>query len=285
MIGYKLKENKLLNAKQLDEFNQQGYLVIEDFISMTQRQALMTRAEQLIEAFEPPSQRSVFTTDEQERTSDDYFLSSGNQIRFFFEEKAIDKDGHFTVAKQQSINKIGHAQHQLDPVYKATITALDFTSLGQQLGLSKPKAIQSMHIFKQPSIGGEVGLHQDSTFLYTQPKSCVGFWMALEDATINNGCLQAMTGGHKIPLKQRFRRAADGGTEFEILDTSPWPEQPLTKLEVPAGTLIILHGQLPHYSAANTSNHSRQAFTLHLVDQACEYPDDNWLMIGDESLA
>ncbi len=272
-----VKENNLLNAKQLDDFNQQGYLVIEDFISMAQRQALMTRAKQLIEAFEPPPQRSVFTTDEQERTSDDYFLSSGNQIRFFFEEKAIDKEGHFTVAKQQSINKIGHAQHALDPVYKATMAALDLTSLGLQLGLSKPKAIQSMHIFKQPSIGGEVGLHQDSTFLYTQPKSCIGFWMALEDATINNGCLQAMAGGHTIPLKQRFKRAASGGTEFETLDSSPWPEQPLTMLEVPAGTLIILHGQLPHYSAANTSSRSRQAFTLHLVDATCDYPADNWL--------
>lgn len=285
MIGYKLKENKLLNTKQLDDFNQQGYLVIEDFISLTQRQALMTRAEQLIEAFEPPTKRSVFTTDEQERTSDDYFLSSGNQTRFFFEQKAIDEDGNFTVAKQQSINKIGHAQHALDPVYKATVSALDFNHIGQQLGLTKPRAVQSMHIFKQPGIGGEVGLHQDSTFLYTQPKSCIGFWMALEDATVDNGCLQAMAGGHTIPLKQRFKRAASGGTEFETLDSSPWPEQPLTKLEVPAGTLIILHGQLPHYSAANTSNRSRQAFTLHLVDQACDYPDDNWLMVGDESLA
>jgi len=285
LIGYKLKENKLLNTKQLDDFNQQGYLVIEDFISLTQRQALMTRAEQLIEAFEPPTKRSVFTTDEQERTSDDYFLSSGNQTRFFFEQKAIDEDGNFTVAKQQSINKIGHAQHALDPVYKATVSALDFNHIGQQLGLKKPRAVQSMHIFKQPGIGGEVGLHQDSTFLYTQPKSCIGFWMALEDATVDNGCLQAMAGGHTIPLKQRFKRAASGGTEFETLDSSPWPEQPLTKLEVPAGTLIILHGQLPHYSAANTSNRSRQAFTLHLVDQACDYPDDNWLMVGDESLA
>ncbi|MBT3437222.1 MAG: phytanoyl-CoA dioxygenase family protein [Oceanospirillaceae bacterium] len=273
----------MLTPNQLDHFNQQGYLVIQDFIKPQQRHALMARAQQLIEDFEPPIKRSVFTTDEQERTSDDYFLSSGNQTRFFFEEKAIDSDGNFTVAKQQSINKIGHGQHEHDPVYKATVTALDFNNIGQQLGLNKPRAVQSMHIFKQPGIGGEVGLHQDSTFLYTQPKSCIGFWMALEDATVDNGCLQAMAGGHTIPLKQRFKRAANGGTEFETLDTSPWPEQPLTMLEVPAGTLIILHGQLPHYSAANTSNHSRQAFTLHLVDQACDYPDDNWLVIGDES--
>lgn len=281
MVFAALKENKLLNAKQIDDFNQQGYLVIEDFITMTQRQALMTRAEQLIKAFEPPRQRSVFTTDEQEHTSDDYFLSSGNQIRFFFEEKAIDENGDFTVPKQQSINKIGHAQHALDPVYKEVVAKLDFETLGQQLGMEQPKAVQSMHIFKQPGIGGEVGLHQDSTFLYTAPKSCIGFWIALENATIENGCLQAIPGGHEISLKQRFKRSEKGGTEFEILDTSPWPEDPLTLLAVPAGTLIILHGQLPHYSAANASKHSRQAFTLHLIDGVCEYPANNWLKISE----
>ncbi|MDC9720850.1 MAG: phytanoyl-CoA dioxygenase family protein [Gammaproteobacteria bacterium] len=267
----------MLSPAQLTQFNQQGYLVIKDFISPTQRQTLIQRAAQLIEAFEPPEKRSIFTTDEQQRSSDDYFLTSGNAIRFFFEEKAIDNNGNFTVPKQQSINKIGHAQHRLDPVYKAMVKELGFSDLGLALGIKKPRALQSMHIFKQPSIGGEVGLHQDSTFLYTQPKSCIGFWLALEDATVENGCLQALPGGHTIALKQRFKLSNNGGTEFESLDDSPWPEQPLELLEVPAGTLIILHGQLPHYSAANTSDRSRQAFTLHLVDDACDYPTDNWL--------
>jgi len=162
-------------------------------------------------------------------------------------------------------------------VYKAMVKELNFAAMGSDLGIEQPRAIQSMHIFKQPSIGGEVGLHQDSTFLYTEPKSCIGFWLALEDATVENGCLQALPGGHKIPLKQRFKLSENGGTEFEILDDAPWPAQPLELLEVPAGTLIILHGQLPHYSAANTSNRSRQAFTLHLVDSSCDYPANNWL--------
>ena len=267
----------MLTSQQLKDYDQQGYLVINDFISPAQRQVLMQRAADLIEAFEPPKKRSIFTTNEQERSSDDYFLESGSAIRFFFEEKAINSEGQFTVPKQQSINKIGHAQHQLDPVYKAMVEELDFAAVGRELGIKKPRAIQSMHIFKQPSIGGEVGLHQDSTFLYTEPKSCIGFWLALEDATIENGCLQGLPGGHKIALKQRFKLSENGGTEFEPLDDKPWPDQPLKLLEVPAGTLIILHGQLPHYSAANTSNRSRQAFTLHLVDEDCHYPADNWL--------
>ncbi len=275
MIGY--RGLMMLSLKQVEDYDQQGFLIIKDFISGSQRQALMQHAAQLIDAFEPQAKRSIFTTDEQERSSDDYFLKSASNISFFFEAKAIDNEGNFTVPKHQSINKIGHAQHLLDPVYKNIVKELDFANIGRALGIVQPRAVQSMHIFKQPSIGGEVGLHQDSTFLYTQPKSCIGFWLALEDATVENGCLQALPQGHKIPLKQRFKLSKNGGTEFECLDNTPWPKAPLALLEVPAGTLIILHGQLPHYSAANTSSKSRQAFTLHLVDDTCDYPEDNWL--------
>ena len=269
--------HSMLTNNQIQTFNRNGYVVIKDFVNRHQRKLLMHRAEQLIDEFQPPNKLSVFSTDEQERTSDDYFLNSGDQMRFFFEEEAIDENGNFTVPKQKSINKIGHAQHILDPVYKKIINELNFPKLGKQLGIKTPRALQSMHIFKQPSIGGEVGLHQDSSFLYTEPMSCIGFWFALEDANEENGCLQAMTGEHRTPIKKRFRLSENGGTEFELLDDTPWPEKPLDMLEVKAGTLIILHGQLPHYSAANKSTKSRQAFSLHLVDQDCHYATDNWL--------
>ena len=63
----------------------------------------------------------------------------------------------------------------------------------------------------------------------------------------------------------------------EVFDDSPWPDNELDLLEVKDGTLVILHGQLPHYSAENTSNKSRQAFSIHLVDDNCHYAEDNWL--------
>ena len=69
-----------------------------------------------------------------------------------------------------------------------------------------PVVLQSMYIFKQPSIGGEVGCHQDATFLYTDPITVTGFWFALEDATLENGCLWAAPGGHRGPLRQLFKR-------------------------------------------------------------------------------
>jgi phytanoyl-CoA hydroxylase len=78
-----------------------------------------------------------------------------------------------------------------------------------------------MLILKHTKIGGVVDTHQDSTFLYTEPNTCIGFWFALEDATIENGCLWAKTGGHHTSLRSRFSKKETGGTEMIILNDVP----------------------------------------------------------------
>ena len=78
----------------------------------------MERAGEIVADFEPSSHRSVFTTNDQVRVSDEQFLTSGDRITCFFEEEAIAADGSLTVPKERSINKIGHALHDLDPVFE-----------------------------------------------------------------------------------------------------------------------------------------------------------------------
>ena len=143
--------------------------------------------------------------------------------------------------------------------------------------MADPLLLQSMYIFKQPHIGGEVNCHQDSTFLYTEPLSVIGFWFALEDATLENGCLWGIPGEHNGPLRQRFLRR-DGKMVIDQLDNSPFPEDENVPLEVPKGSLILLHGKMPHRSGPNRSDKSRHAYTLHVIDGACAYPADNWLI-------
>lgn len=265
-----------LSLAQLDAYQENGFLVIEDFASAQQCAALMQRADDILAAFDPQEHRSVFSTDNQDR--DEYFLESGDQIRCFFEADAFDEQGQLRQAKQHSINKIGHALHELDPVFAQFSQHPALARLAQDLGLQNPRLLQSMYIFKQPKIGGEVGLHQDATFLYTQPITVTGFWFALEDATVENGCLQALAGGHQLGLKQRYYRRPQGGTDFETLDPSPYPQAAaLECLPVKAGSLVVLHGLLPHFSAANRSSRSRQAYALHCIDAAADYPADNWL--------
>jgi phytanoyl-CoA hydroxylase len=266
-----------LRSNDLEQFSTDGYLVLEDFVSSQDCEAIRSRTAELLDNFDPSEVRSIFTTHEQNRVADDYFLTSGDKIRFFLEENAFNPDGTLKQNKEQSINKIGHGLHDLDPVFDRFSRTKKIQQLTQELGIVNPLLLQSMYIFKQPKIGGEVSCHQDSTFLYTEPNDIVGLWFAHEDATLENGCLWAIPGGHKCGLKSRWVRSANGGMEFKVFDPTPWPEGELVPLEVKQGTVIVLHGLLPHRSLENRSSKSRHAYTLHIIGGNAHYPKDNWL--------
>ena len=231
----------------------------------------------MVSAFDPGELKSIFSTHEQSRTTDDYFLESGDNIRFFFEEHAFNSDGTLKQSKEQSINKIGHALHDLDRAFDKFSRSPKLRDLVSDLAIEDPLLLQSMYIFKQPNIGGEVTCHQDSTFLFTEPINIVGLWFALEDATLENGCLWAIPGGHRRGLKSRWVRSSNGGMQFEVYDQTPWPEEELVPLEVKKGTLIVLDGLLPHRSLENKSEKSRHAYTLHVISGKSVYPKNNWL--------
>lgn len=267
----------MISKQQLERYKDQGVLVLEGFADEASCDRLRARAEQLVQEFDPQEIVSIFSTREQNRLTDDYFMTSGDKVRFFFEENAFNPDGTLKYAKERSINKIGHALHDLDPIFNSFSRSAKVKELAGDVGLQDSLLVQSMYIFKQPNIGGEVTCHQDSTFLYTDPIEIAGLWFALEDATIENGCLWAIPGGHRLGLKSRWLRTAEGRMDFETYDTTPWPENELTPLEVSKGSLILLHGLLPHRSLENRSSRSRHAYTLHLIGANAKYPADNWL--------
>ncbi len=269
--------NTALTQNQISFFQENGYLLLKDFVAPIACGHLRDQAHKLIANFKPESTISIFSTKDQTDTSDAYFMESGDKIRFFFEEDAFTPEGLLKQAKERSINKIGHALHELDPLFKEFSYAPQLAEILRALGHQTPLLAQSMYIFKQPGIGGEVHCHQDSTFLFTEPMSVIGLWFALEDATLENGCLWALPGAHHSGIKSRFLRTPGGKSEFEIYDESAWPTENLIPLEVPQGSLIVLDGALPHYSKANHSPQSRHAYSIHAIDKICDYPASNWL--------
>jgi phytanoyl-CoA hydroxylase len=259
-------------------FHRDGVLVIEGFKRKDECEALRTRANELVLEHGPKAAGTIFSTKRPQHQDSQYFLDSACGIGVFFEEEAFDAQGKLAYPLPLAANKLGHAMHDLDPVFSEFSKGLALQAVSESLGVADPRVMQSMYIFKQPGIGGEVVCHQDSTYLYTEPMSVIGYWFAIDDAHTGNGCLGGLPGEHRKGMKNLFRRQADGQLDTETVnDAIDWDMQQLEWLEVPAGTLIVFNGCFPHLSKANRSAQARHAYTLHAVDGACAYPADNWL--------
>src|SRR5437016_13275704 len=122
-----------ITGEQVAAYERDGFLVLDNFVERDDCDSLRVRAEELVRDFSPSGVVSIFSTHEQTRTSDDYFLESGDKIRFFFEENAFNSDGTFKQSKEESINKIGHALHDLDPAFNEFSRTVEIKQLVSDL--------------------------------------------------------------------------------------------------------------------------------------------------------
>ncbi len=260
-------------------FERDGVLVLDNLVSEKDCDTLKARMNEMVSNFDIEEHSSIFSSTNQVHARDQYFLESGHETRFFFEEEAFDAEGNVTKPLPLALNKVGHAMHDTDETFSTFCRQSAFEKICLGLGQKSPLLLQTMYIFKQPHIGGEVVCHQDATYLRTEPETCLGIWVALEDATEENGCLWGIPGGHKTnELKAAFRRNADDSSYTERLDTTPFKgEEDKLPLHAPKGTVLVFGGLFPHMSCANRSDKSRHAFTLHVIDGDAHYPEDNWL--------
>jgi phytanoyl-CoA hydroxylase len=269
---------KGLSAAQAHQFQEDGFLHLPAYMPMEEVSRLRQRAAEIIGAFSMESV-SIFSTNEQTQTSDAYFLDSADQSSCFFEEGAFDANGNLTKDIHVAINKIGHGMHDFDAVFKQVSYTPALLAIARSIGMQEPCVAQSMYIFKQPAIGGKVDAHQDGTFIDTRPSSVTGFWVALEDATISNGCLWAIPGSHKTyPVTQYFERDGEKGKTKFTGHKTEWDLSKMVPLEVKCGDMLLLHAGCVHMSHANTSPQSRHAYAMHLIDlQNTAWPAENWL--------
>ncbi|KAJ6499335.1 phytanoyl-CoA dioxygenase [Mycena sanguinolenta] len=282
---------EIITPEQREQFHRDGYLVIRGFLAPEDVAMLLGRSKTLLQEFSIEDHPlSKFTTSDDNHVGDSYFLESGDKIRYFLEEDAV-MDGKLTRPKEFAVNKIGHALHELDPAFrKARANKPVSIALVRDLQFHRdPVALQSMVITKQPQIGGEVGEHNDSTFLYTDPPSALGFWIALEQCTASNGALSFLPGSHlTTPITKRFVRLPAGGTGFEPLVPPEISEQVAAHCKASAdsyvletcepGDLVLIHGSVLHKSERNTSPNTRYAYTFHMIENdGVKYDEKNWL--------
>jgi len=215
---------------------------------------------------------------------DEYFITSQDKIRFFLEENVTDEKGVLNRPKHLAVNKIGHGMHHLEDLYKSVTFSETSQAVGKILGYEQPMVVQSMIIFKQPKVGGEVISHQDGTFLMNEPLKLYGVWIALEDCDTENGCLRFIPGSQNRPITRKMIRTHNKVSPYTTF-TAPPDQFDATKfIDVPVkkGSAIIIHGQVVHRSEKNMSTRSREIYTYHVAESAdSKWSPDNWLQPTD----
>jgi len=279
----------MLSDRQIQQYHENGYLVLEEAIAKTHIEDLKAAALRIVDDFDIANHRAVFTTSDRDSGRDDYFFDSAQNVHCFLEEGALDTAGELLKPARLAINKIGHAMHDLHPVFKDFCRLPVFGRVLRDIGYQAPLLWQTMYIFKQPHIGGEVRWHQDGSYLITEPATVTGIWIAIEDANRDNGCLWVQPGGHRSPLRETYQ--VDWNTrkgQLTDLDSTPWPTaDDAIAVEVPAGSMVVFHDHMPHYSSQNRSDRSRHAFTLHAAERGAQWSGKNWLQrpaLGDFTL-
>eukprot|EP01064_Diplonema_japonicum_P038778 TRINITY_DN950_c2_g1_i2.p1 TRINITY_DN950_c2_g1~~TRINITY_DN950_c2_g1_i2.p1 ORF type:complete len:345 (+),score=50.82 TRINITY_DN950_c2_g1_i2:98-1036(+) len=299
-----------MQASVVETFKKDGLAVVKNFADKKTVDGMLKRMDELLESWDPAeSLDSEFQVADDAHVSNSYFVESADKIRFFLEPGAVSKGVLKPgIDKKETVHKVGHGLHIMDPVFKAYSASNKVKEVVKSLGYQDPVLPQSMYIFKQKLIGDPAAIHQDSTFLFTTPRpTCLGLWLALHDATLDNGCLWGRPGSHEEGVRRIFKRNpkyfSDGKEEERPLIFEPLPDAAqipdegriVTTAEeayslgykpcpVSAGDLVLIHGEVDHLSLPNHSSSSRHTYQLHLVEgpkAGCTWSPTNWLQYKD----
>ncbi|CRK97521.1 CLUMA_CG010910, isoform A [Clunio marinus] len=273
-----------INSEIFEAFQRDGFAVIEDFYSPPEVYHMLKEAKKII-SHAPKEDRVVFSvTDPQlTRKRDQFQIDSAEILSYFFRADAFNEKNELIVPEEFALNRVGHALSVVNDAFKRYTFDNRVREVLWQLGYQRPAVAQSMIIFKNPGVGGEILPHQDGTFLQTEPQSAVGLWIALEDATIENGCLHFISGSHKTGIHRRFIRNPDEtSNELLIFDRSlpTYQKSSMIPCPVKKGSLVLIHNQVLHGSKQNTTDKSRTAFTFHVVEtKDTKWSPENWLQV------
>lgn len=229
-----------LSDSAFEQYQRDGYLVVEDALSadavseVKQRLRSYTHGDREPETFtsqiEPRVERGELAVEEE-----------GDAVRKFEGLGMVEEDDVFgSVANNE------------------TITAVAEQLLGEHL-----KLLRSAAMFKPPSVGSEKGLHQDAAYYPIQPRDHLTVWIALDEATPENGCMTVIPGAHKDGM---LEHAADEYETDIVIQDTEYDESELVELPMEPGDALFTHCLVPHYTAPNTTDQWRRALIMSYMD-------------------
>lgn len=168
-----------------------------------------------------------------------------------------------------------HFPHKISTVMRAALAQPKVVAVLAELIGPNVKCMQSMLFIKHAGKPGQAW-HQDEYFIPTRDRSLTAAWIALDDATVENGCLWVVPGSHRDGVL--WPRRAHGSDEFDEGDEtwgSPYDGENGIPLEVAAGGVVFFHGYLLHRSYRNRARSGfRRALVNHYMSAESLLPWD-----------
>ena len=169
-----------------------------------------------------------------------------------------------------------HFPHKISPRMRAMLRHEPIVSVLRQIVGEDVKCMQSMLFVKNAGKPGQAW-HQDETFIPTPDASLTGVWIALDDATIDNGCLWVQPGSHRErrlwPSRPCSDARFDGAPESFGWDSAEWPREGGVAAEVAAGSVVFFTGYTLHRSLDNRrSSGFRRALVNHVMSARSPLP-------------
>ena len=155
-----------------------------------------------------------------------------------------------------------HFPHKLNRAFRDALAHPAIVDVLTHVVSPNVKAMQSMLFVKASGKPGQAW-HQDEDYIPTRDRSLVGAWIALDDATTENGCLWIVPGSNRGVLwPQRWHDDERFDCAWEAHDF-PYSDEDAVPVEVRAGSIVFFNGYTLHRSLPNVS---RGAFRRALVN-------------------
>lgn len=303
-----------LTKDQLDKYEKDGYLVIDNFFDDSVCSTLKDEVDNILEDRLVANLNSAFPEFPilpainifSAKRDIDEFVESGNKMSVFsdmsiseseeWKEKMRKNLREQLMLLKPNLNKIAYALHAMNPKFKDATFSSDVQDIFKSLNYSRPIVCQSMYILKRVFTNKNASGHQDATYINLKsPKSLATLWIAMEDCDAQNGCLKLVPGSHKTGLQRKFiknpkneHKSEVGDEESRFIYTDPpisdYEDEDFVSVPIKKGSALLLNGLTVHKSTETEKPMSREAYVFHVYDSdKNEFEDTNWMKYSEST--
>ena len=247
-----------LTPEQLQQYHRDGFIAVEGLLDPGEVEAVKSTLTELVHTYGPDRDKADLVPEPEDRL--------GGGIRF----KKKDSDFFFQLERGQAPAVDDPGQLELQ-IRKFMSFADEAPVFRQILGPDSPMLqicgqllddtallYQSQALIKPPKIGSTKPWHQDNAYFSVAPlESVCGVWIALDEATVANGCMHMLKGQHKNgALRHEHKRDCEINVRQLDLNT-------LVPVPLKPGGALFFSGMIPHETPPNRSDQRRRALQFH----------------------